>query len=285
MPKSSAKSRSKPGRKARTPPFTAATADRHVLYEMSVQNVESEIDFVDDTYRELRGRRARRLREDFCGTAKSSCEWARRRSTNTAVGLDIDRPTLDWGLKHNVSGLSSAARARVSLLEQNVLTPPPRARNMDVILAMNFSYWIFKTRAQMREYFASVRASLAPGGLFFLDHYGGSDSMKEQREKRDIDGKFTYVWDQASYNPINGDLTCHIHFAFKDGSRMKRAFSYHWRLWTLPEIQELLLEAGFRTATVYWEGEDDDGEGDGVFTPAEVGDADDAFITYVVAEG
>ena len=47
----------------------AARADRHQLYERSVQNVEAEIDFVDETYRSLRGRRARLLREDFCGTA------------------------------------------------------------------------------------------------------------------------------------------------------------------------------------------------------------------------
>ena len=29
--------------------YTAAKADRHVLYQMAVQNVEAEIDFVDDT--------------------------------------------------------------------------------------------------------------------------------------------------------------------------------------------------------------------------------------------
>ena len=37
----------------------AATADRHRLYELSVQCVEAEIDFVDETYRALRGRKAR----------------------------------------------------------------------------------------------------------------------------------------------------------------------------------------------------------------------------------
>ena len=62
------------------------------------------------------------------------------------------------------------------------------------------------------------------------------------------------IWDQKAYNPINGDMLCHIHFSFPDGSKIKKAFTYDWRLWTLPEIRELLLEAGFQRATVYWEG-------------------------------
>ena len=43
----------------------ADTADRHILYETSVQCVESEIDFVDTTFQKLRQRKASSLREDF----------------------------------------------------------------------------------------------------------------------------------------------------------------------------------------------------------------------------
>ncbi len=52
--------------------LTARTADRHELYQLSVQNVESEIDFVDAEFERLRGRKAVRLREDFCGTGNTS---------------------------------------------------------------------------------------------------------------------------------------------------------------------------------------------------------------------
>ena len=63
-------------------------------------------------------------------------------------------------------------------------------------------------------------------------------------------------------------MLCHIHFSFPDGSKIKKAFTYDWRLWTLPEIRELLLEAGFQRATVYWEGTNEETEeGDGEFTP------------------
>ena len=48
---------------------------------------------------------------------------------------------------------------------------------------------------------------------------------------------------KESPNPITHATTCHIHFKFPDGSKLKKAFTYEWRLWTAPEIRELLLVA------------------------------------------
>lgn len=271
---------------ARSPvrkPSRAARADRHDLYQRAVQDVVGEIDFVDQTYRSIRGGRASRLREDFCGTANTSCEWVRRRPSNTAVGLDLDQPTLDWGVAHNLAALTPAQRARVTLLNRNVLTPGPEGSGVDVVLAMNFSYWIFTDRPTLRRYFRNVRKSLAPGGLFFLDFYGGPDSQKILRERRSCGG-FTYIWDQAEHDPLTGRYVCHIHFAFPDGSRLRRAFTYEWRLWTLPEVRETLAEAGFAKTTVYLEGDDGKGGGDGVFKPATVGENCPAWLAYIVAE-
>jgi hypothetical protein len=55
-------------------------------------------------------------------------------------------------------------------------------------------------------------------------------------------------------------------------------------LWTLPEILEMLTETGFKNPTVYWEGTDEDGDGDGEFTPESQGEADAGWIAYLVAE-
>jgi len=259
----------------------ASKADRHVLYEDSVQCVEAEIDFVDETFKKLRNRKAKSLREDFCGTANTSCEWVRRRKSNRAIGVDLDADVQAWGRKHHVAKLGQAAE-RVTLLNENVLEVRPDAT--DVVLAMNFSYWIFKERAVLRQYFRNVYEGLADDGIFFLDAYGGSDAYREMRERTKYDD-FTYIWDQARFDPITGEMVCKIHFTFPDGSRMKNAFTYDWRLWTLPEIRELLLEAGFRRVTVYWQGEDEDSdEGNGEFEPAEHGEADDAWIVYITAE-
>lgn len=274
--------RDKRGRKRAKKATMAEKADRHVLYEASVQNVESEIDFVDDTYRELRGRRAVRLREDFCGTANTSCEWVRRRKTNAAVAVDLDAEVLDWGRRHHLLELTPTQRSRITLVEGDVTkveTPP-----QDIVLAMNFSYWTFKDRDSLRHYFARVREALAPGGIYFLDCYGGYDAFRVMKERTDHDD-FTYVWDQAAYNPVNGHMRCHIHFRFPDGSRLKKAFTYEWRLWTLPEIRELLHEAGFERTTVYWQGwDEDEDEGSGEFEPVETADADAGWISYITAE-
>lgn len=262
-------------------PSLAERADRHALYQESVQCVEAEIDFVDDTFLNLRKRHAQRLREDFCGTANTSCEWVKRRESNVAIGVDLDEKVLAWGESHNRAKLGDAAH-RLTLLNEDVTTV--ESGEVDVVLAMNFSYWILKQRKQLRHYFSRVRDALVDDGLMVLDCFGGYEAFREMKERTKNDG-FTYVWDQASYNPINGEMRCHIHFQFPDGSRLNRAFSYEWRLWTLPEIREILDEAGFASSTVYWQGWDDEEEDvDGDFKPTDLGEADAAWITYVVAE-
>jgi cyclopropane fatty-acyl-phospholipid synthase-like methyltransferase len=266
----------------RTGETQAEQADRHVLYQESVQCVEAEIDMVDENFKNLRGRQAASLREDFCGTANTSCEWVRRRLSNTAVGVDLEQEVLDWGRTHNVDQLKDSEQKRITLLRDDVLTI--ETNPVDTILAMNFSYQIFKTRMGLLSYFCRVYKSLKEDGIFFLDAFGGYEAFREMEESTKFE-KFTYIWDQHRYNPINGDITCFIHFKFPDGSKLKRAFSYRWRLWTLPELQELLLEAGFQKVLVYWEGTDKPtGEGNGEYLPTKVGEADAGWICYLSAE-
>ena len=263
-------------------PTLAESSDRHALYEASVQCAETEIDFVDETFRRLRGRRAQSLREDFCGTAKVACEWVRRGRGRTAIGVDRDPAVLAWGRRHNVAALPRGAARRVALVEGDVLMV--RLPAVDLVLAMNFSYWVFKERGRLRRYFRRAYAALAPDGILYLDAYGGYEAFKVLKERTPYRG-YTYVWHQAAYDPISGDTLCHIDFKFEDGSRLKRAFSYDWRLWTLPELREVLAEAGFRRSTVYWQGSDEHtGHGDGVFLPVEKGEPDAGWIAYIVAE-
>ncbi len=273
-----------PKKKTRTrpKPTMAELADPHRLYELAVQYPPAEIDFVDQTFKALTGRTARTLREDFCGTAQVCCEWATRRKTNQAIGVDIDAEVLDWGRRNNLNRLTAGQRGRISLLPKDVLETD--LGPLDMILAMNFSYWLFKDRAHLKRYFAAARANLTDDGVLFLDAYGGFESFQEITEEQAIeDGAFTYIWEQASYDPISGHLVCHIHFVFPDQSRLDRAFSYDWRLWTLPEIRDLLQEVGFSQVTVYWQGYEDNGEPDGVFEPVEEGEADASWICYISA--
>ena len=260
---------------------SAATVDKYEVYELSVQEPMADCEFIDQVWKELRGSRCRSIREDFCGTAINSIEWVRRHPAHTAVGVDLDPEVLAVAKRRVAKRLRPEQRHRLQLLQENVLTAATEP--VDSVLAFNFSYYIFKTRAKMKRYFKAVHRGLAEGGIFLLDAYGGSDAFVEMKETRPVED-FTYIWDQNHYNPVTGDVINYIHFRFKDGSKLQRAFTYEWRLWTLPELKELLKEAGFRQVHVYWEGTDEDGEGNGEFAVTTVGEACRGWIAYLVAE-
>lgn len=259
--------------------LTADNADLHWLYEQSVQNVEVEVTFIDRVFQEEFGRHPSLLREDFCGTAQLCAAWVRERLSNAALGVDYDGPTLEWGRVNNLNPLGKRAGA-IDLIQDDVRkVHGPKA---DVLAATNFSWWGFKTRAELKEYFLVARESLRREGMLLLDIYGGPEAQVPQIEEREVEG-FDYLWDQDDFNPITGETRCLIHFRFPDGSRMENAFSYDWRLWSLPEACDLLEECGFRKVVVYWEGTDEDGEPSGEFNPDRKGDLAPAWVAYIVA--
>lgn len=256
--------------------------DKHAFYQQAVQCVEAEIDFVEKTYQNLRQKPAAVLREDFCGTAQTSCEWIRRSSNHSAYAVDADPLVLQWGEHNNRIQLSASQQQRIHLVQTDVREADTPA--CDVILAMNFSYFIMMTRSAMAGYFRAVHQSLKADGIFFLDAFGGYDAAKELSEERECDG-FTYIWEQATFNPITSEMQCYIHFETDQGIRMDKAFSYFWRLWTLPELTELLKESGFSAVDVYWEGTDEKtGEGNDIYLPTEKGTADAGWVCYLVAQ-
>ena len=264
--------------------------DRHYLYSAAVQSVDADIKFFKRVYKKRNGRPFRRLREDFCGTALLAHDWVRRGSDHEAWGVDLDQPTLDWGGAHYGPRLGEGAR-RLHLLNRNVLevTSP----EVDLVTASNFSYSVFKTRDELRAYFRAARRSLSDGGVFVVDAWGGQEVMGEDKEERTIDAEeafdgtkvpsFTYFWEQERFNPIDHHIRCHIHFRMKNGTKIKRAFTYDWRLWTLPEMRELLQQAGFASSEVYVEGwDEDEDEPDGIFRRKSYFENDDGWVAYVV---
>jgi cyclopropane fatty-acyl-phospholipid synthase-like methyltransferase len=195
------------------------------------------------------------------------------------VGVDLDPVPLAWGERHVRSGLGPAAR-RVRLLQADVRgAAGPRA---DVVLALNFSYFTFRERSVLLDYFVQTRRHLRRDGLFIMDAFGGKESMEVLEESTRHAG-FTYVWDQADFDPMSHRIRCHIHFRFPDGSALPRAFTYDWRLWTVPELLDLLAEAGFAKTDVYLEGVDDDGDGNGVYRKARRTEPCEGLVGYLVS--
>ena len=260
--------------------ITAKTADTNDLYERAVQCPESEVDLVIQAWNELRTRQPSRIREDFCGTSAVAREWVSRNNTNTVLGVDLNEGVLKWAQDKIDRDLTDCQSSRIELTKQDVMCVD--SGPVDCVLAMNFSYYGFKKRETLKKYFVSVYSSLVDDGLFLLDSYGGSDSFLEMDEERDLDG-FTYIWDQSYVNPITGEVVNYIHFEFPDGSKIKKAFTYEWRFWTLPEIRDVLMESGFSDVVVYWEGTDEDGDGNGVWKIDNRGEACAGWVAYIAA--
>lgn len=272
-------SKSRSRRTWKGPPLAAA-ADPLRLYQKSVQAPENDIEFFASTFRALRGREPLSLREDFCGTAYLSTLWALGDPRRTAIGIDLDEATLDWGRRHNLQPAAEALGGRVELIAADVLDGAGPAT--DVTCAMNFSFCVFKKRQELKRYLDVVYRGLADDGIFFSELYGGTEAIVEFEEERPLD-HFTYVWEQASFNPITNETVCHIHFDFEDGTRLEKAFTYDWRLWSLPEIRDLLEEVGFGSVGFYWEQVDEEGDGTGEHALTEEEENQETWLVYIVA--
>jgi len=267
----------------------AEQADRHVLYQKSVQAPDAEVDFFEKTYRALRGKDPVSLKEDFCGTAYLCAEWCKSAPNRTAMGVDMDKETLDWGQKNNIDAEGGDLAERITLVQDDVrnVTEP----KFDIVSAFNFSYCLFEKRDELIHYFKQAKKSLKDDGILVLDLFGGTECYDEIEEETEIDDEpATYIWEQHSFNPIDNHMQCYIHYEFDDGSRLEKAFSYAWRLWAIPEVKELLEEAGYGKVRIYWEkfeeSEDDDDEleGTGEYYETTEVENQESWNIYIVAE-
>lgn len=252
----------------------AEGADKYALYERAVQDPPSTRELIDDIYKSRRKRLPRTLREDFCGTAALCVEWVSSCKNRAALGIDIDPAPLRYARRNKLPALSEAQARRLQLVQQDVLVP--HTGNHDVLVAFNFSYWIFHKRSDLLRYFANAHSSLNRKGLFLLDLHGGPDAQFQLEEETEHDD-FTYIWQQEMFDPIRSATRCHISFSFPDDSRLEQAFSYQWRLWNLGELRDILHEAGFEKVETWWEGDDD------ILRPSESAVNNISWVAYLAA--
>jgi SAM-dependent methyltransferase len=275
----------------RSRPTDAELADRYDLYERAVLPRPDAHTLIERIFRDLRGRAPALLREDFCGTARLCRTWCQSAPERRAVGVDIDPAVLVEARRRNLVPFAEELGGRLELVRADVLDllpgPLPPA---DVIAALNFSFCVFKQRDRLRRYLAAAHAGLTRDGVLMLEMFGGTAAMDRGEETHRVDD-FTYHWEQASFDPLTHDLVSHIHFSFADGSRLDRAFSYDWRLWSVPELRDLLVEVGFSAVKIYWEklepevatGDEDVRHGSGEYEPREVADQQDTWLVYIAA--
>lgn len=118
----------------------------------------------------------------------------------------------------------------------------------DIVCAFNYSCCCLHKRAEIVLYFKHVLGVLSKkGGIFVMDLYGGTSSESKLRLQRRFPN-FTYIWEQAEFDIIGRKTRISLHFHLqKQQRKLRHAFSYSWRLWSLPEIKDCLEEAGFQS--------------------------------------
>lgn len=250
------------------------------LYEKCVQDPATEISFLRRQFKKHRGRWPVSLREDFCFTGFVCYEWVRQGAKNQAVGIDVNPQVIAIGKEFHEQRLTPDQRRRIHFLSKNVVAC--HDVHADLVVAMNFSYWFFHTRKDLLRYFRSVRRAVGKRGMFVMDTTGGSDAMVFGKESERMRG-VTYFWECESYNPITGRCFFSMHFKPDGAPLIKRAFTYDWRYWSIPETLDILAEAGFSKTFVLWEGENRRGFGNGVFRATENAEESSAWMAYIIA--
>lgn len=253
--------------------------DKYRYYIDSVQAPDVDTDFFLEVYREVRKKSPTSLREDFCGSFAVCCEWVKKNPKFHAIGIDLDPEPIQWGRENNLSKLTPQQKNRVAVMQANVLDPELLVT--DIVVAQNFSYFLFKTRESLKAYFKNVFKTLESDGIFITDCFGGS-ACYEPNEEETVFKNFSYFWDQDSFHPITNEAVFYIHFKRKGEKKRMKVFTYDWRLWTIPEIREIMQEVGFSKTLVYWEGTTKSGEGDGNFKATEKGEHCESWIAYIV---
>ena len=149
------------------------TTDKHALYLASVQDPLGDVERIKQIYKDIFLGYPMSLREDFSGTFALSCCFVQDSESNSAIAVDIDRDTLDYGIENYFINLSELEKNRLTILKQNSLSTTDKT---DLIATFNFSYCLLHERDELVRYFLHAYKSLNDKGMLLLDIFGGSDS-------------------------------------------------------------------------------------------------------------
>jgi hypothetical protein len=259
--------------------------DKYFHYTHSVQSAEHDAELLWKMMRKVwQGPlpKSPHLQEDFCGTAALCYEWAKLGANHLAAGIDLDPSALAWGAEHHTQNTPTKIVDKVQLIHGDVMKD--HGLKPHVICALNFSYFFIKDRLTLKKYFQACKKSLSKNGILILDAFGGPEyQMPNSDRRRNSEQKFTYWWDVESFDAISHNIKCHIHYK-RDGESIRRnVFNYDWRLWSIPEITDVLRESGFKKIQYWAEGIDRHGHGDGTFKPIKTESQCETWVSYILA--
>lgn len=285
----------KPSKKAASTP--RGVLSRYDLYELCVQSPTALVPFL----KAVHGGEPTRLGEDFCGTAALSRRWVIETPMGSAVGVDLDPEPLKIAAQQSPKEVGP----RLKLIKGDVLKLNSAKLNaggaMDLIFVGNFSIGEIHRREDLVKYLRACVKRLAkparkkPGGVFVCDIYGGETAFVEGALERTHPGpptdpalRIKYTWQQRSANALTGMVENALHFRTVRAGVVEQeftdAFVYNWRLWSVPELREAMLEAGFKDTEVYAKLVDAvDDQGRPYVRPViDASELDESFIVCVV---
>lgn len=252
-----------------------------LLYRHAVQDPYADLALALRIHAHGRGKRVpapRFLREDFAGTCAIAIAFVASDADRQAVAIDRDASVLRWAWKQAQRELGPRS-ADLHLLRADVrkVVAPRDVPRVDILISMNFGMLYFHQRAEFLAYLRRARQALRPHGVLVFDIYGGPGAMQSSIQTRRVVAApevglptVQYIWEQRRFDAATHRTDCRIHFQFRDGSRRDNAFRYDWRLWTPPELLELLVDAGFAKAEVWCDKLDPRrGVADGRFRPVQ----------------
>lgn len=214
------------------------------------------------------------LREDFCGTAAISRRWVedgrRGGERRRAVGVDLDAEVIERARVEN-DRVGMGGEIRLICGDATQDTDRPELRSVarddgcDVVFVGNFSIGYIHQRPVLVEYLRASRERLARGnagfggGVMVCDVYDGPGAFREGSVTRVHPGRghevVRYTWEHREADVLTGMVVNAIHFQVEvEGEVVARypdAFLYRWRLWSIRELREAMMEAGFASTDVY----------------------------------
>ncbi|KAJ1928718.1 hypothetical protein IWQ60_001818 [Tieghemiomyces parasiticus] len=255
---------------------TSGRLARMTLYPATIHSALGDETDDDDDGNEIPPK-AYRLREDFCGTAVLCKEWVRHHVAHEAVGVDIDPEVIRYARNHTFQDATDAAKVRLVIGDVltvddqlshaaiaatgiTLVTPasgdqvecPDPLPAVHIVSCLNYSLFYFHRRTQLVEYLRRCYANLCPFGIVVADAFGGSRAMYDlPTVKTRRFANFTYHFEYRTFDLLTNVGRYMIHFEFADGSWKRQAFTYLFRLYSLVEIREAMLEAGFQQVHIW----------------------------------
>lgn len=249
--------------------------DKFDLYTLCVQDPPRMVEFLAAVH----GGSPLTLRDDFAGPGAIARAWASQSTRHRGIAVDLDAFPL--------------AKAKGAVRVKRVIADVCKVNDKsDVICALNFGVCELHQRRDLLGYFSQARRTLHTGGALVCDLYGGSDSFRRSTTRKTIriDARTTvkYAWVQEGGDAATGRVHNRIHFAVHRDTRITKfqnAFLYDWRLWSIPEVRDAMLESGFRSVELHDRlGAARDADGRLHVRPVQDDEAlDDPFVVYVVA--